>query len=163
MVADLDHPTSGTVLVDGELPRQAPLTAMSAWRSKTRRYCRGVPVVDNVGLPLEIARQKDRSTWPIWSNWWGSEGRESQAGPTVRRHASAGRDRPRTGQFPVGWLLDEPFGALDEITRGRLKWRVVRIWSELRPTTLLVTHSISKRCSGRHHCGAVPRPGRVTR
>ncbi|MGF6265870.1 ABC transporter ATP-binding protein [Paraburkholderia youngii] len=146
VVADLIKPSRGEISVLGAAPQMARErrdigfvfqdAALLPWRT----------AIQNVQLPLEVAGGKARSgraTPRELLELVGLKGRED-----AYPHEMSGGMRQRVAiaralvSDPKVLLMDEPFGALDEITRDRLNEELRRVWKEMGLTTLFVTHSI---------------------
>jgi NitT/TauT family transport system ATP-binding protein len=146
LVGDLTSPSTGTVHVNGKAARQARLDrdygmvfqapVLMDWRT----------VAKNIELPLEIMGWKaaDRAARSAellqLIELGGFEGRHpwQLSGGMQQRVAIA-----RALAFdPKLLLMDEPFGALDEMTRERMNLELMRIWSRTQTTVVFVTHSI---------------------
>lgn len=146
IIAGLDDATAGTVTIDGHEDGPAHLrkhgeisvafqdASLLPWRT----------VRSNVALALKLARRPpDREHVDDLIRIVGLEGFErakpAQLSGGMRQRAAIARCLVTA---PRLLLLDEPFGAVDELTRRRLNLELPPTWQDLGTTTLLVTHSI---------------------
>jgi NitT/TauT family transport system ATP-binding protein len=148
IIGDLVEPTSGRVTVNGKSARQARRdhdygivfqdAVLYDWRTVSK----------NVALPLELAGwDRDRRSKRVEEmldlvelRGFGDHHPWQLSGGMQQRVAIA-----RALSFdPALLLMDEPFGALDEMTRERLNAELLRIWEASRSTVVFVTHSIAE-------------------
>jgi NitT/TauT family transport system ATP-binding protein len=167
IIGDLIKPSAGEVIVNGKTAHQARLdrdygivfqdAVLYDWRTVAR----------NISLPLELAG-------------WDRGRRDTRVNEMLdlveltgfeKRHPwelSGGMQQrvsiARALSFsPALLLMDEPFGALDEMTRERLNAELLRIWAETQSTIVFVTHSIAEAVFLSTRVVVMsPRPGRIT-
>jgi len=166
IIGDLIQPTSGTALVNGKAARQGRIdrdygivfqdAVLYDWRT----------VAKNIALPLELAR-------------WGRKRRAAKVEEMVELVELGGFESHYPWQLSGGMqqrvaiaralsfdpallLMDEPFGALDEMTRERLNIELLNIWEASGSTIVFVTHSIAEAVFLSTRVVVMsPRPGRI--
>ena len=167
IVGDLVAPTSGQVVVNGKSAHQARIdrdygivfqdAVLYDWRT----------VAKNIALPLEMLK-------------WDRGRRSQRVDELVRLVELGGFEQHYPWQLSGGMqqrvsiaralsfdpallLMDEPFGALDEMTRERLNMELLRIWEASGSTVIFVTHSIAEAVFLSTRVVVIsPRPGRIT-
>jgi NitT/TauT family transport system ATP-binding protein len=167
IIGDLIEPTSGTAMVNGKPARQARIdrdygivfqdAVLYDWRT----------VAKNIALPLELAH-------------WNRARRNAKVNEMVGLVELGGFENHYPWQLSGGMqqrvaiaralsfdpsllLMDEPFGALDEMTRERLNMELLRIWEASGSTVVFVTHSIAEAVFLSTRVVVMsPRPGRIS-
>jgi NitT/TauT family transport system ATP-binding protein len=166
VIADLQQPTSGTLLVNDMSPEQArrqrrygyvfQAPALFPWRT----------IEKNIKLPLEImgfsdSEQRARAArYLALVNLNGFERKFPwQLSGGMQQRVSIAR---ALSFDPALLLMDEPFGALDEIVRDHLNEQLLQLWDKTGKTVLFVTHSIPEAVFLSTKIVVMsPRPGRI--
>ncbi len=166
VIGDLVEPTEGTILVGGKPAPQARAdrdygivfqeAVLYDWRT----------VAKNIALPLELMG-------------WSRAKRDARVAEMIELVELTGFEKHRPWQLSGGMqmrvaiaralsfdpslvLMDEPFGALDEMTRERLNLELLRIWEAAGSTVVFVTHSIAEAVFLSTRVVVMsPRPGRI--
>jgi len=146
VIADLEQVSAGQVRVNGMSPRDARLARAYGYVFQAPALFPWRTVLANVRLPLEIqgvAKDKSRAIALEQLARVGLTGFEGkypwQLSGGMQQRVSIAR---ALGFEPKLLMMDEPFGALDEITRDRLNEQLLRLWERERRTVVFVTHSI---------------------
>ncbi|HEY2542264.1 MAG TPA: ABC transporter ATP-binding protein [Gaiellaceae bacterium] len=166
IIGDLTPPTSGTVTVNGKPAKQArgdgdygivfQDAVLFDWRT----------VAKNIALPLEMLgwdRDKRKARVETMLDLVElrsfAEHHPWQLSGGMQQRVSIAR---ALAFEPALLLMDEPFGALDEMTRERLNLELLSIWEKLGSTVVFVTHSISEAVFLSTRVVVMsPRPGRI--
>lgn len=166
VIADLETPTTGSITVNGMSPEQARMQRAYGYVFQAASLYPWRTIAKNVALPLEImglSRSERRSRIEknlALVNLAGFEKKYPwQLSGGMQQRASIAR---ALAVEPDLLLMDEPFGALDEIVRDHLNEQLLSLWAKTNKTVVFVTHSIPEAVYLSTHIVVMsPRPGRI--
>ena len=162
LISGLEHPTSGKVMIDGEaIDNPHPAVGIAFQEARLLPW---LPVADNIGFGLADLPRAEREAridaallrvgLAGYGNRWPRElsGGQAQRVSIVRALVTR----------PKALLLDEPFSALDAMTRASLHEHLLALWETHQPTMVIVTHDVEEAVTLADRAIVMqPRPGRV--
>ncbi len=168
VIADLETISAGQVLVNGVTPHEARLARAYGYVFQAPALFPWRTVLANVTLPLQImGRSRDAAKATALEHLArvGLTGFEQkypwQLSGGMQQRVSIAR---ALSFEPKILMMDEPFGALDEITRDRLNEQLQQLWQRERRTVVFVTHSIAEAVYLSTRIVVMsPRPGRIVK
>jgi ABC-type nitrate/sulfonate/bicarbonate transport system ATPase subunit len=138
LIAGLTQPDSGHIVVEGKPAYMPQRDLLMPWRS----------ILDNVIVPLEIAgvprheaRQQAKNLLPTFGLEGFADAYPSELSGGMRQRAALLRTILTRSDI---LLLDEPFGALDALTRRKLQGWLLDLWRDMKKTVLFVTHDVEE-------------------
>jgi NitT/TauT family transport system ATP-binding protein len=166
VIADLQQPTAGTLLVNGMSAEQARLDRRYGYVFQAPALFPWRTIEKNLKLPLEIMgfsdseQQQRAARYLALVNLTGFERKFPwQLSGGMQQRVSIAR---ALSFDPELLLMDEPFGALDEIVRDHLNEQLLQLWDKTGKTVLFVTHSIPEAVFLSTRIVVMsPRPGRI--
>lgn len=166
-IAALEHPTGGTLTVNGMTPDEARQARAYGYVFQAAGLYPWRTISGNIKLPLEVmgfskAEQEERVARVLELVELSGFGKKFpwQLSGGMQQRASIARALAFDADI---LLMDEPFGALDEIVRDRLNEEVLKLWARTGKTIGFVTHSIPEAVYLSTKIVVMsPRPGRIT-
>ena len=166
LIAHLLTPTQGAISLGGLTPSEAVAQQRIAWMAQSPALLPWLTVFDNAALAGRLS-PAGASAGSLPPDEALRRVRLSDVAGSFPFMLSGGMQQrlalARTLTLPAKlWLMDEPFAALDELTRERLAEELLELWRPLRPTVLWVTHNLHEavRLADRVLV-LTPRPARV--
>jgi NitT/TauT family transport system ATP-binding protein len=172
ILGDIVTPTGGQITIHDQSPRAMRQARRIGYVFQTPVLLPWLSVYDNVMLPFKVAHERDRKeqsridqriveTLDIFGLDEFQDRLPAQLSGGMQSRVSLARALVRD---PDVLLMDEPFAALDELTRAEMSLYLLGVWERVRTTVVFVTHHIEEAVLLSNRVAVMcPRPGRFER